>query len=409
MHCYHPLPTGSEEKLITKREVVEELLGVKQERNSLLGWILSFARTLREAGIEITSGRMIDLFRSFDCVDIRDRRDFYHTAKANLISRVEDIETFDRVFQTFWEHLPSTEPVDDKQVQEEDQIIDHTGREPDSIQMAERSNDPQEGSDKENQTVGYSPYEILAKKAFDKLSEKEIEDTRRTIAKLAPNIATKLSRRRRPSIKGCQVDFRRTWRKNIRYGKDTIEIIKKRRKIKKNRLALICDVSGSMDFYSRFVLQFMYGIQKEIPDAQVAVFSTRLTDITDLLSTEGVETSLRKIFEKTPDWSGGTNIGKCLFEFNSKFGRDLINSKTVVIIVSDGWDRGKTDLLKREMELLKRRAYRIIWLNPLLGNPDYQPLCSGMKTSLSYIDYFLPVHNLESLLNLGRTLKRTWS
>jgi uncharacterized protein with von Willebrand factor type A (vWA) domain len=171
---------------------------------------------------------------------------------------------------------------------------------------------------------------------------------------------------------------------------------------------LLCDVSGSMDYYSRFLIYFLYGLSQELRGVETLVFSTRLTRITDLLRRKGLEQGLQAIAQRVMDWSGGTKIGTCLQTFNTYLADKMVTRKSVVIIMSDGWDRGDVQLLEREMRALKHKAYKIIWLNPLLGSPHYQPLCQGITAVLPYCDYFLPVHNLESLMGLAKTLQPLW-
>jgi uncharacterized protein with von Willebrand factor type A (vWA) domain len=164
-----------------------------------------------------------------------------------------------------------------------------------------------------------------------------------------------------------------------------------------------------MDCYSRFLIQFIYGMQQEIKEIEIAVFSTRLTSITGLLRRKGVEDGLRAVAQVVPDWSGGTKIGESLIAFNREFARSFSAYRSVVLLISDGWDRGDPELLRNAMEILHRHAYKVIWLNPLLGSGGYQPICRGIRTALPYVDYFLPAHNLESLLQLTRVLKSIWS
>ncbi|MCI0777694.1 MAG: VWA domain-containing protein, partial [Chloroflexi bacterium] len=178
----------------------------------------------------------------------------------------------------------------------------------------------------------------------------------------------------------------------------------KRRKIRRLNLLLLCDVSGSMDVYSRFLTQFVYGLQNELRGVSTFVFSTRLFDVTPMLRAKSFEEAFERIGRRVQGWSGGTRIGGCLAEFNRTYGRARIGPRTVVIIISDGWDRGDIDVLRREMRMLKRRAFRILWLNPLLGAKDYRPAAQGMAAALPWIDAFLPVHNLASLSRVGREL-----
>ncbi len=169
-------------------------------------------------------------------------------------------------------------------------------------------------------------------------------------------------------------------------------------------LVLLCDVSGSMDVYSRFLTQFVYGLQAELRRVSTFVFSTRLFDVTTMLKARSFEEALGRIRQRVDGWSGGTRIGGCLADFNRTYGRERIGPRTAVIIISDGWDRGDVDQLRREMRLLKRRAFKVLWLNPLLGEKNYRPVAQGMAAALPSIDAFLPVHNLASLSRVGREL-----
>jgi hypothetical protein len=161
-----------------------------------------------------------------------------------------------------------------------------------------------------------------------------------------------------------------------------------------------------MECYSRFLIQFMFGLQNELWGVDTFVFSTSLTRITPLIRTKAISAALEKVSNQVLGWSGGTNIGGALQIFNSDFAPALVDNRTVIILISDGWECGDLNLLEQEMRTLKRRCSRILWLNPLLGDENYEPLCKGMQTALPYLDYFLPAHNVESLVNLARTLEQ---
>ena len=373
---------------------------------SLAGQVVTFSRALHQVGVEVNSGNLIDFFQSLRHVGVNDRRDFYAAARATLVSRYDDLATFDEVFRLFWELPERTQEMDlaDQQdLQSELELMDE------SLQ-AELEEGEEEGAEEEGDatSVGYSPEEALMQKDLAAMTDREIEQARRVIAEIVSIIANRRSRRRVPEKRGVEVDFRRTWRRNALYGRDGVSLAMRRRRIKKAKLMLLCDVSGSMDCYSRFLIQFIYALKQEIRDVEVGVFSTRLTMISRMLKTKGVEESLREVADTVHDWAGGTDIGGCLREFNDRLARDMLRSRTVMIIVSDGWDRGEADLMRKEMERVRRRAHKLLWLNPLLGSPGYQPLCLGMKTALPYLDYFLPAHNLESLVQLAKTLRSVW-
>ncbi len=374
---------------------------------TMLGRVVGFSRALHNAGVEVNAGNLIDLCDSFQYISLHNRSDFYAAARATLVSRYDDLETFDEVFRAFWARpiLP-----DDMTLTDTD-----AGGDPDLDVQADVNEvvdtaDLQEEAEGEGESeeVGYSPDEALMGKDLAAMSDREIEQARKVIHEIVNIIANRRSRRRVPENRGAELDFRRTWRRNALYGSDGVELMMKRRRIKKTKLMLLCDVSGSMDCYSRFLIRFIYALKREIRDVEVGVFSTRMTAISRLLKTKGIEESLVEVADTVHDWAGGTDIGGCLREFNDQFARDMLHSRTVMIIVSDGWDRGDPDLMRQEMARLRKRVHKLMWLNPLLGTPGYQPLCLGMKTALPYLDYFLPAHNLESLIQLARTLRSVW-
>jgi uncharacterized protein with von Willebrand factor type A (vWA) domain len=169
-------------------------------------------------------------------------------------------------------------------------------------------------------------------------------------------------------------------------------------------VVLLADVSGSMDLYSRFLIQFIYALQHAVGQVETLVFSTTLTRITDAMSEDDLRAALDAVARQVPDWSGGTKIGASLRQFLDRHAGTLLGPRTVVIVISDGWDTGDIDVLERAMAELQRRAGRVIWLNPLLGSPGYEPICQGMRVALPYVDVFASAHNLESLRQLERHL-----
>ncbi|MCE2433616.1 MAG: VWA domain-containing protein [Candidatus Latescibacteria bacterium] len=374
---------------------------------TMLGRVVGFSRALHTAGVEVNAGNLIDLCDSFRHISLHNRSDFYAAARATLVSRYDDLETFDEVFRAFWARpiLPDDMTLTDTEAGG-DPDLDVQADVNEVVDTADLHEEAE--GEGESEEVGYSPDEALMGKDLAAMSDREIEQARKVIHEIVNIIANRRSRRRVPENRGAELDFRRTWRRNALYGSDGVELMMKRRRIKKTRLMLLCDVSGSMDCYSRFLIRFIYALKREIRDVEVGVFSTRMTAISRLLKTKGIEESLVEVADTVHDWAGGTDIGGCLREFNDQFARDMLHSRTVMIIVSDGWDRGDPDLMRQEMARLRKRVHKLMWLNPLLGTPGYQPLCLGMKTALPYLDYFLPAHNLESLIQLARTLRSVW-
>ena len=252
----------------------------------------------------------------------------------------------------------------------------------------------------------YSPIEVLSHKDFGKMSETEVVQVQRLITSMARQMATALSRRQKARMKSHVIDQGRTLRQSLRYGGEVMNLKRRGPKVGKTKMVLLCDISGSMDVYTNFLLQFLYGVQNGLRGIETLVFGTRLTRVTPLLRRRHIDTALALISDTVQDWSGGTTIGPCLREFNDTMAPHMLTSKTVVAIISDGWDTGDTSILDTEMARLQARSSRIVWLNPLLGNPHYQPLCKGMYTALPYIHDFMPVHNAESLRLFGRLVAR---
>lgn len=411
------------------------------QKKTLFNNLLSFCRLLRRVQLDVTTGKILDLHRSLRYLDLSNKTDFYNACKINLTSSKHEIDIFDQFFAQFWRRL-DTSPEEagcapenfERQPEENifppDQQTDKEVEEPQPAQDERQSSAPSDASETtpeyqvlENeaaestredelsdqlsqvQAMSYSPDEVLLRKDFSDFQEEETREFRRAIALLAPKIATRLSRRRHAFAKGRLINLRTTIRKNLRYGGDIIELARARRRIKKNRIVLFCDVSGSMDCYSKFLIQFIHSMQNEVSGVETVVFSTRMTRITGLLKRKGVMEALSEIAIHVHDWSGGTNIGNSLATLNSRYAGTMLNNKTIVIIISDGWDRGDTQVLEREIKRLRRRIAKLIWLNPLLGSPDYKPICKGMTAALPHCDYFLPAHNLESLMVLSKTLK----
>jgi uncharacterized protein with von Willebrand factor type A (vWA) domain len=253
----------------------------------------------------------------------------------------------------------------------------------------------------------WSPYEALGRRDVHALGVKESREINRLIREVAKRIATRESRRRKPDRRGERVHLRTTLRRSQKYGMDLVDLAREKRKQKKTHVVLLCDVSGSMDCYNQFLIQFMFGLQKELKNSRTAVFSTRLTNVSNILRRKSVEATLGEISRHVLDWSGGTNIGGALAALNRTLGKSCVRSSTVVIIVSDGYDRGDTTVLANEMIALRRRCHKLIWINPLLGAVGYSPVAEGMRTALPYVDHFLPAHDLESLRRVSRVLKGT--
>ncbi len=368
--------------------------------------LLEFCHLLRASGIAVTSGRVLDAFRALEAIDCFEREDFYTALEANLISRSTDQELFRQLFFKFW-HGPTWAIIPDPCLPNWEDgcklsppVVQHT------TSLLESWNKPPEnGHEEATKTVTlYSPTEILVRKDFGKMTGHELLRVQRFIMIMARQMATQFSRRKKAGGKARLIDPGRTMRRSLHYGGEVMEIVHRSRKKSKTKMVVLCDVSGSMNVYTQFLIQFLYGIQNALRGVETLVFSTRLTRITPLLRRRNIHAALALIADTVMDWSGGTKIGACLQEFNKTMAPNMVTSKTLVVIISDGWDTGDSAILKAAMEKLQTGAARVIWLNPLLGSSHYQPLCKGIQTALPYIRNFMPVHNVESLQKFGRLI-----
>jgi uncharacterized protein with von Willebrand factor type A (vWA) domain len=379
----------------------------KPSRGDLFSHLLGFSRQLKDQGLKITPGRVVDAMRSLSFIDLSLRPDFANTLKANFLSSRKDIPVFDALFAEFWGWLQELQlrkaaPSEDEPKGEGE---GEKGKDESTFDfLEENSGEGDEGEEEKKQIWSYSPQEKLMAKNFRDFSLEETSTLMREFQRLISQWVMRMSRRKAPSAKGREMDFRRTIRKAVRHGGEILELVRRRPKQKPLKIIVLCDVSGSMDPALTFVLQFFFCIQRTFRNSETFVFSTRLTRITEILKRNRWPEALKAIGQRVQDWSGGTRIGACLDVLNDRYMKGLSAGSAIVIFISDGWDRGEPELLAAEMKRLKRRARRIIWMNPLLGAPDYEPLCLGMRTALPYVDHFLPVHNLSALKTLGETL-----
>jgi len=249
---------------------------------------------------------------------------------------------------------------------------------------------------------GYSAEELLRQKSFDQLTWQESEQVRRLLAQAPWRMAERRTRRLTPARSGA-IDLRRTSRQAVRSSGELVRLLHKQPRIRRRPLVLLCDVSGSMERYSRQLLIFAHAVARR-EEVETFVFSTRLTRITRQLRRRDVDRALEGVGHSVHDFSGGTRIGEALHEFNRKWARRVLGHGAVVILISDGWDRGDPTLLAHELARLRRQAHRLIWLNPLLGSEGYEPLTRGMAAALPHTDEFMAAHNLQALDELGRKL-----
>ena len=367
--------------------------------------MLQFGRLLRSYELLVTPSEIFDALRALEAVDLHDRSEVYLSLRTTLTSKLEDLPTFDRLFEVFWQSLMTQQQPGD---QEDAMAMPSQEGEPDGqdrMQVRlETKDEGDEGDEGDEDLALYSPVAVETDKDFSTFQAEEMVDIARAILIIAKRLATRESRRTRVAAKSHLIDPRRTMRRNLKYGDTIIELARKSKKIRKPRIVLICDVSRSMDTYSRFLLQFIHAFQNSLGRVESFVFSTSLSRVTDYFKNEDIQEALDRIAREVHDWSGGTRIGQSLRAFNREYSRKLVDHNTIVLILSDGLDTGDAEVLGDAMEELAERACKVIWLNPLLGSQDYRPLARGMSTALPHVDVFAPAHNLASLQELGRHL-----
>jgi uncharacterized protein with von Willebrand factor type A (vWA) domain len=326
------------------------------------------------------------------------------------VHRREDIAPFDEAFEFFWRGrgraLTSLDlrALGEKRRYRRPQFIPPPLREQPVPPTPSQSSGESEQPPVIEATLTYSQREMLRRKDFAELTPDELEEVRELMSEIVWRVRERRTRRRRPG-RGRLLDLRRTVRRNLRYGGEILKWAERQPKTRPRPLVIIADVSGSMERYTRLLLLFTYGLAKALEQkVEAFVFSTRLTRITRELQERNLDRALREVSRVVPDWSGGTRIGEALRAFNFEWGRRVLGRGALTLVISDGWDCGDIDLLGTEAARLQRNSRRLIWLNPLLGSPDYQPLTRGIQAALPHIDDFLPVHNLDSLQALARHL-----
>jgi uncharacterized protein with von Willebrand factor type A (vWA) domain len=370
---------------------------------SLAAKMVEFGRLLKHEGLDVTHARIADALRACKHINLFHKEEFYTALNANLVSRREDLQVFAALFRLFWE---AHEEMEGQEEQEEDnEAVFH--RESSEFVLPFAEEKPLEESTETRMVPAASLYESLIVKDFSLLCNEELEYMQKLMMQAMRRLRLRLGRRYKASLAFQKLDFRRSFRNSLRVGGELIDLKFRRRKPRKVEIVLLLDVSGSMDVYGRFFLQFMFSLQKAVKDVESFVFSTRLSRITPFLQNDPLEQGLAHLTRLPVNWSGGTNIGSSLEEFCTQY-LDALKPgrKVIALIASDGWDRGSPETLRSAMGRLRTRVYKIFWLNPLLASPRYQPLCIGIRTALPYVDYFLPFNNLKSVLTLARLLEK---
>lgn len=366
--------------------------------------VVAFTRALRIAGIAVGVDQSESFGRALLLVDATARRDFYLAARATLVSRREDLPLFDAIFGSFWSEgrTPSARGQKVPWAPRHDQVP----RTAFAAYMAQKARSEDPDVEVPELAKAASALELLQRKEFAQLTAEELRSVERALRELRFEPALRVTRRRVPSRRGKTLDLRRALRAASRHDGAVLALPKRRRKVKRRPLVVVADISGSMEIYSRILLQFVHGLTRILRLTETFVFATRLTCITSQLRMRNIDEALEHAAAAIVDFAGGTRIAESLRTFNRLHARRVLRRGAVLLLVSDGWETGDLGLLQAEMRRLRSFCHRLIWLNPLLGRSTYRPLASGMSIALEHVDDFLPVHSLQSLQELATHLAR---
>jgi len=367
--------------------------------------IIEFVQELRSLGLPIGVDQAVSFGESFTWIQPLSREEVYNAARATLVNRHEYLELFDRAFGRYWERR--------REVPEPQKTPQAPRHRPEDFQrpslvsfMAEKAARQSKEIEVTDRTETATEVEWLQRKDFSKLTEAELRALRQAMAGIRWNFSQRRTHRLAKSDRGRLLDHREALRRAARLGGTIVELPRRVRKEKTRPLVLIADVSGSMELYSRIVLQFFHGLSQQLDTTEAFVFGTRLTRVTDAFRVSNMDAALDEVSRQVLDFSGGTRIAESLHAFRRLWGPKVLRRGAVVIVISDGCETGDIQQLRREVQALQRSCYRLIWLNPRLGQHRYEPKVRGMAAVLPYVDDFLPIHNFESLRQLRDHLAR---
>jgi uncharacterized protein with von Willebrand factor type A (vWA) domain len=369
--------------------------------------IVAFAQALRRAGLVIGTDQVLDALQAVALVGVARREDVRQALFSVFVRRQSEAALFDQLFRLFWQ---GRSPIPEELAALLPRSPVPPTPPPGMARALEalRPERPRAGVSEADEEVElvltYSADEVLRHKDFAQMTAEEEAAVRAFLRTLRWPLPPRRTRRWQPGARRGRPDLRRTLRRALRHQGEVLRLAMRLPRYKPRPLVVLCDISGSMERYSRLLLHFLHAITGGLRRVESFVFGTRLTRITRQLRLRDVDVALAEVGRTVQDWSGGTRIGEALRTFNYRWLRRVLPASGVVLVISDGLDRGDPELLAREMARLSRSCYRLIWLNPLLRYEHYRPLTRGMRAALPYIDHFLPAHNLASLEQLGQLL-----
>ncbi len=390
-------------------------LGESTEDGRLAENVMHFARVLRAAGLPIGPDRVLDAVRALEVAGVERREDFYWTLASVFLGRREQFEIYDQAFHIFWRDPQLLERV---MAMFLPQVYGRPGRneEPSASNRVADALYPKPKKPKEtpteapqetelDATFSFSSREVLQHADFETMTSEEIAQAKKMLANLRLPIPEIRTRRFEPDPRGGRVDLRASLRASLRSGAKIIPLKRRSPQRRHPPLVVLCDVSGSMNRYSRMFLHFLHAITNDRDRVTSFVFGTRLTNISRYLRHRDVDVAMSGVSDAIADWSGGTRIGNCLREFNLRWSRRVLGQNAVVLVISDGLDGDVGEGLAKEMERLHKSCRKLIWLNPLLRYQGFEARPAGVRAMLPHVDEFLPVHNVASLVELARALE----
>ena len=407
--------------------VVRSSFGPEVDGRLLLGEAVGFGRSLRAARLSIDIGAAVDFARALTLVDIADREQVKAAGAAVFVRRRDDRATYDAAFDAWWRRRAPYLPLDRRSSNgsDDDTPTDETalgatppeaGEDRATLQPEDHGTPiPTDGSDEADEELpidgvvvspdAYSQGEVLRHREFDRMTPAELREAERLVDALIPNLERRRTRRYELHSHGRRLAPRAMFRRNLGTGGQLLTWVWRRQIREPRSLVVLCDISGSMERHSRLLLRFIQALSaaSEVR-TESFVFGTRLTRVTRLLRDRDRDRALARVADSVNDWAGGTRIGDSFRTFNQRWARRSLRTSGVVIVVSDGWDRGDPALVASETARLRRNCHRLVWLNPLAGTPGYQPLAGGMRAAFPYIDDFLPAGTVASLERLGEIL-----
>ena len=374
--------------------------------------IMYFARLLRSAGLPVGPGKVLDAISAVRLVGIGMQEDLYWSLFSQFVNRNDQRELFNQAFHIFWRNPHIMERLMGAmlptiKIEQEEELEEMSRRLSEAMSNGSSASNSEVASSKVefDASFTFSEKEVLQEKDFEKMSAEEIAVAKQAIAQLRLPVMDLPTRRFKRAAQGTQIDMRATLRAALR-SPDVVPLKFKKPKRRPPPLVMLCDISGSMNQYSRMFLHFMHAMTNDRQRVHCFVFGTRLTNIARYLKHRDVDVALDKAAVGVKDWSGGTRIGACLKEFNNYWSRRVLTQGAITLIISDGLDRDEADGLKKEMDRLTKSSRRLVWLNPLLRFESFEPKAKGIRAMLPYVDDFKAAHNLKSLIELADLLSK---